>query len=213
MNTAGSAIAVAQFAPTADPAANLESMRVLVERAAARGATLVVFPEYSSYFEPQLSRGFVDAAEPVDGPFVTGLAAIAARSRVHIVAGLVESTTDAARFSNTLVALSPEGEPKYLNSPESPVFSKKRLLYGLFEGRESIRKHDRVVLVDLRRLERRRLGRRWGRWWRGRGSLTAVRAGNVRTAAGRRSARTSLRGAGGRDGPGRWGSSIRGGRR
>src|SRR5215831_17099477 len=29
--------------------------------------------------------------------------------------------------------LSPEGEPKYLNSPESPVFSKKRVLYGLFE--------------------------------------------------------------------------------
>ena len=45
-------------------------------------------------------------------------------------------------------ALSPEGEPKYLNSPESPVFSKKRLLYGLFEAREAIRKHDRVVLVE-----------------------------------------------------------------
>ena len=44
--------------------------------------------------------------------------------------------------------LSPEGEPKYLNSPESPVFSKKRLLYGLFEARESIRKQDRVVLVE-----------------------------------------------------------------
>jgi DNA primase len=45
-------------------------------------------------------------------------------------------------------ALSPAGEPKYLNSPESPVFSKKRLLYGLFEARESIRKRDRVVLVE-----------------------------------------------------------------
>jgi len=45
-------------------------------------------------------------------------------------------------------ALSPEGEPKYLNSPESPIFSKKRLLYGLFEARESIRKHDRIVLVE-----------------------------------------------------------------
>jgi DNA primase len=45
-------------------------------------------------------------------------------------------------------ALSPEGEPKYLNSPESPIFSKKRLLYGLFEGREAIRKNDRVVLVE-----------------------------------------------------------------
>jgi DNA primase len=45
-------------------------------------------------------------------------------------------------------ALSPEGEPKYLNSPESPVFSKKRLLYGLFEAREAIRRRDRVVLVE-----------------------------------------------------------------
>jgi len=45
-------------------------------------------------------------------------------------------------------ALSPESEPKYLNSPESPIFSKKRLLYGLFEAREAIRKNDRVVLVE-----------------------------------------------------------------
>jgi DNA primase len=45
-------------------------------------------------------------------------------------------------------ALTPEGEPKYLNSPESPIFSKKRLLYGLFEAREAIRRHDRVVLVE-----------------------------------------------------------------
>ncbi len=44
--------------------------------------------------------------------------------------------------------LSPEGEPKYLNSPESPIFSKKRLLYGLFQAREAIRKRDRVVLVE-----------------------------------------------------------------
>jgi predicted amidohydrolase len=110
MSPAGSAIAVAQFAPVADPVSNLDAMRVLVERAAGRGATLVVFPEYSSYFEPELSQGFVDAAEPVDGPFVTGLAAIAVAARVHIVAGLVERTDDPARFSNTLVALSPDGE-------------------------------------------------------------------------------------------------------
>jgi DNA primase catalytic core len=45
-------------------------------------------------------------------------------------------------------ALSPEGEPKYLNSPESPIFSKKRLLYGLFQAREAIRRKDRVVLVE-----------------------------------------------------------------
>jgi len=45
-------------------------------------------------------------------------------------------------------SLSPETEPKYLNSPESPLFSKKRLLYGLSDARESIRRRDRVVLVE-----------------------------------------------------------------
>ena len=45
-------------------------------------------------------------------------------------------------------ALSPQGEPKYLNSPESPIFSKKRLLYGVFGAREAIRRRDRVVLVE-----------------------------------------------------------------
>src|SRR5689334_8152745 len=44
--------------------------------------------------------------------------------------------------------LSPDGEPKYLNSPETPLFSKKRLLYGLSHAREAIRKRDRVVLVE-----------------------------------------------------------------
>jgi DNA primase len=45
-------------------------------------------------------------------------------------------------------ALAPDAEPKYLNSPESPVFSKKRLLYGLSEAREAIRRQERVVLVE-----------------------------------------------------------------
>ena len=45
-------------------------------------------------------------------------------------------------------ALSPEAEPKYLNSPESPIFRKSRLLYGFSEAREAIRRRERVVLVE-----------------------------------------------------------------
>ncbi len=45
-------------------------------------------------------------------------------------------------------ALSPGNEPKYLNSPESLVFQKKRLLYGLSEAREAIRRRERVVVVE-----------------------------------------------------------------
>jgi DNA primase len=45
-------------------------------------------------------------------------------------------------------ALSPENEPKYLNSPESPIFQKKRTLYGLSEARDAMRRRERVVLVE-----------------------------------------------------------------
>jgi len=40
------------------------------------------------------------------------------------------------------------GEPKYLNSPETPVFSKGRELYGLFEARDSIRREDCAIVVE-----------------------------------------------------------------
>lgn len=40
------------------------------------------------------------------------------------------------------------GEPKYLNSPETPVFSKGNELYGLFEGRDAIRKANLVLVVE-----------------------------------------------------------------
>ncbi|HEX9302928.1 MAG TPA: DNA primase [Thermoanaerobaculia bacterium] len=45
-------------------------------------------------------------------------------------------------------ALSPEDEPKYLNSPESPIFLKKRLLYALTDAREAIRRSERTVLAE-----------------------------------------------------------------
>ncbi len=38
--------------------------------------------------------------------------------------------------------------PKYLNSPETPFFSKSRILYGLHQARQSIREKDCVVVVE-----------------------------------------------------------------
>ncbi len=41
-----------------------------------------------------------------------------------------------------------EGEPKYLNSPETPLFHKGRELYGLYEARQALRKIDRLLVVE-----------------------------------------------------------------
>ena len=40
------------------------------------------------------------------------------------------------------------GEPKYLNSPETPVFVKGRELYGLFEARQPIRERGYALVVE-----------------------------------------------------------------
>jgi DNA primase len=40
------------------------------------------------------------------------------------------------------------GEPKYLNSPETAVYTKGKHLYGLYQSREEIRKKKFVILVE-----------------------------------------------------------------
>jgi DNA primase len=41
-----------------------------------------------------------------------------------------------------------KGEPKYLNSPETPLFEKGRELYGLFQAQKAIRAGQRVLVVE-----------------------------------------------------------------
>lgn len=41
-----------------------------------------------------------------------------------------------------------QGEPKYLNSPETPVFHKGRILYGMAQTAKYIRSNDLVVIVE-----------------------------------------------------------------
>jgi DNA primase len=41
-----------------------------------------------------------------------------------------------------------DDKPKYLNSPETPLFHKGRQLYGLFEARKALRRIDRLLIVE-----------------------------------------------------------------
>ncbi|MBN9179242.1 MAG: carbon-nitrogen hydrolase family protein [Microbacterium sp.] len=107
--TGAVAVAVAQFAPTAGVPANLDSIEQLVEKAATRGARVVLLPEYSSYFVDPFDEPLAQNAEEIDGPFVTGLVAIADRHDVHVVAGLLERGRDGRRVRNTVVAVDRTG--------------------------------------------------------------------------------------------------------
>lgn len=109
MTGAALGVAVAQFAPTASHSTNLETIGELVARAVSRGAALVLFPEYSSYFVDPFDDSLAANAETLDGPFVATLRALAGEHDVCIVAGLMERAEDGRRVRNTVVAVDSSG--------------------------------------------------------------------------------------------------------
>lgn len=122
------AVGVAQFAPTADHAGNIAVIRDLAERAAARGARVVLFPEYASAFIDPFDATLRSHAEPLDGAFVGALREIAGDTGTVLVAGLLETADDEDRVRNTIVAVSSDG---------IQAVSRKQHLYDAFGQRES----------------------------------------------------------------------------
>ncbi|MGC0363048.1 putative amidohydrolase [Rhodococcus sp. 27YEA15] len=108
--TARTVVAVAQFAPGTDKNANLDSLRSLTADAAARGARVVVAPEYAMFTAPRTDGRLVESAEDLDGEFATTLADIAVQSGVYLVAGMNERSADPDKIFNTLIAVAPDGE-------------------------------------------------------------------------------------------------------
>lgn len=99
-------IAVAQFSPIAGD--NLPAVQELATKAAHRGARVVLFPEYTSYFLNPFDDSLVSHAERLDGPFISGVQALAARLGIVIVVGLLEQATS-DRVHNTAVAVGASG--------------------------------------------------------------------------------------------------------
>ncbi|WP_349903338.1 carbon-nitrogen hydrolase family protein [Parafrigoribacterium humi] len=102
-------LSLAQIDSGTDKAQNLAAIERLAQRAADDGADLVAFPEYSMYEKKVVDATFGPAAEPLDGRFVSALAALASSLGIAIVAGVVETNDDGTRPFNTLVALSSSG--------------------------------------------------------------------------------------------------------
>jgi DNA primase len=60
---------------------------------------------------------------------------------IHNLSGLI------AGFGGRIFKDEPNS-PKYINSPETSIYQKSRVLYGLFQNRESIRKKEKSLLVE-----------------------------------------------------------------
>ena len=104
-----------------------------------------VFP---SYDDPLLEEsGMVIAKEPEDASAADADADRKRydRFRDRIMFPIRSVQGDVIGFGGRVLD---RGEPKYLNSPETPVFSKGRELYGLFEGRAALRQRGYALVVE-----------------------------------------------------------------
>jgi DNA primase len=67
------------------------------------------------------------------------------RFRGRLIFPIFDASNRLSGFGGRLIA---PGEPKYLNSADSPTFTKGRLLYGLNWARHAIRRDERLLLVE-----------------------------------------------------------------
>ncbi|GEK78883.1 hydrolase [Agrococcus baldri] len=100
--------AAVQWAPGEDAGENRAAAARWIDAAAARGARLIVLPEYSQHCSKDLAATAPGAAETLEGPFVTMLRERAAAHDALVIAGLVERL-DAGGVANTVVAVDAEG--------------------------------------------------------------------------------------------------------
>lgn len=66
--------------------------------------------------------------------------------RDRLIFPIIDHRGDVVGFSGR--AISDDDMPKYLNSPETEVFQKSKILYGLYQNRNSIRQNDNAILVE-----------------------------------------------------------------
>lgn len=67
------------------------------------------------------------------------------RFRGRVMFPILDARGNVIGFGGRVIG---EGEPKYLNSPETPLFEKGRELYGLYHARRAIRDLKQVIVVE-----------------------------------------------------------------
>lgn len=120
-----------------------------------RGLEEATIERYALGFAPKRWDGLVNFLKRHDVPLKLGLEAgvlaekdgrVYDRLRARVVFPIRDPMGRVVAFTGR--ALSDEDAPKYLNTPESDVFKKNRLLYGYPEARKSIRERKRAIVVE-----------------------------------------------------------------
>lgn len=88
-----------------------------------------------------VKAGLISPSRRDDGTFTD-------RFRGRLIFPIVDTQERVVGFGGRLIVEGRPDAPKYLNSPETPVFSKSKILYALNRARKSVQEQDRVVVVE-----------------------------------------------------------------
>lgn len=119
-----------------------------IEREDAERFTLGFAPREGNLLREHLHNlGFDDERQLTAGLLVRREESdeLRARFRQRLIFPIYDLREHVVGFGGRVLG---DGEPKYLNSAESDIFSKRRLLYGLNWAKQGIRRSDRVLLVE-----------------------------------------------------------------
>ncbi len=119
----------------------------------ARGLSGEVARTFHLGFAPDKWQGLLGAFENYEDPALEESGLVIAgeggkrydRFRGRVMFPIMSQQGKVIGFGGRVLG---EGEPKYLNSPETPLFSKGRELYGLYQAQKAIRDGGRVLVVE-----------------------------------------------------------------
>ena len=98
--------------------------------------------------EMMRASGLFSWKEGADAAGAASAAAMYSKFRNRIMFPIANENGKIIAFTGRTLAKDEKSGPKYLNSPETPIYSKSRVLYNLDRAKEAIRKLGYVILVE-----------------------------------------------------------------
>ena len=118
-----------------------------------RGLSGDIAKRFGIGYVPDEWQNLAAAFSDYDGPMLATAGLVKSKEdgkrydvfRNRIIFPIVDVRGNVIGFGGRVLG---DGEPKYLNSPETPVFEKGRELYGLYQARRAIHDAGRAVVVE-----------------------------------------------------------------
>ena len=104
---------------------------------------------WNNFYQEGLKKGFTKENLEAAGLVVCKENKVYDRFRGRVMFPIQNVTGKTIAFGARILGLdASKNQPKYLNSPESELYNKSKILYGLFQSRQQIRQDNNCYLVE-----------------------------------------------------------------